>query len=207
MSLPPFTRCITCDPPPPNSYPLKPRVLWFLHAHTCRRDGTRGFYLRGLARAFAVQKSPWRQEARGWLNQNYDLSSWTLLSGAWERILPGFSKKDLPVLIITDAKRWKSASVGWMQAPTTISRNPSSSPSSLRAFRAVLRQAVDRREPFYRSPISSSNASPTRSNAAVMKSRSAPRNMRCLNYSCATPGSPFPVPRFSSRSGSLISTT
>src|ERR1700675_4692917 len=42
----------------------------------------------------------------------------------------------------------------------------------------------------YRSPISSSNASPTRSNAAVMKSRSAPRNMRCLNYSCATPGSP-----------------
>src|SRR6266850_1832943 len=105
------------------------------------------FLCEELQRArFAVQKVADGVQAQELAsNQNYDLVILDLtLPGVWGLdILGGIRsiKPDLPVLIITGLQNWKSASVGWMLERTTVSRNPSSSPSFRRPARVVLQIA------------------------------------------------------------------
>jgi len=105
------------------------------------------FLCEELQRAqFAVQKVAGGVQAQELAsNQNYDLVILDLtLPGVWGLdILGGIRsiKPDLPVLIITGLQNWKSASVGWMLERTTVSRNPSSSPSFRRPARVVLQIA------------------------------------------------------------------
>ena len=152
------------------------------------------FLCEELQRAqFAVQKVADGVQAQELAsNQNYDLVILDLtLPGVWGLdILGGIRsiKPDLPVLIITGLQNWKSASVGWMLARTTVSRSPSSSPSFPRAFARSCGEAAAPRASFCRSRISRSNASPTLFIVAVTKSRSAPGNIRSLNFSCAMRG-------------------
>jgi len=85
------------------------------------------FLCEELQRAqFAVQKVADGVQAQELAsNQNYDLVILDLtLPGVWGLdILGGIRsiKPDLPVLIITGLQNWKSASVRWMLARTTVS--------------------------------------------------------------------------------------
>jgi len=107
------------------------------------------------------------------LNQHYDLVILDLgLPGAAGlEVLRGIRspKPDLPVLMVTAAAKVEER-VRWMQAPTTMSRNRSFSPSSPLAFARSCGVAAVRRAPFCKSRISSSSASPTLSNAVATKS-------------------------------------
>jgi len=144
-------------------------------------------------------------------NQNYDLVilDLTLPGAPGLDVLRGIRsiKPDLPVLIIMGATKVEERVRGLDAGADDYVLKPFVFAELSARIPAVLRRA---RRPA-RAVLQIADLELERVSHEVQRGGHEialnPKEYARLNFSCATPGSPFPTPRFSSKSGSLIWTT